>query len=107
MPLYDYECATCGPFRDWQPMSRSDQDVECPSCGTPSKRLMAMPFLTCISPNVRIAHERNEKSADQPLVLRREEWRALNGGLGGTDRHATGLAQERNKHRPSMLGHAH
>jgi putative FmdB family regulatory protein len=108
MPLYDYECGSCGPFRGWRSMSRSDQNAKCPACGKPSQRLVAMPFLTCISQNARIAHERNEKSADQPAVMRREEWRALNGGLGGReDRRAAGPVQGRVKDRPSMLGHAH
>lgn len=108
MPLYDYQCTTCGTFRDWQPMSRSDLEAECPACGAASKRAIAMPFLTCIGVNERIAHERNEKSADQPTVMRREEWRALSGGLGGRkNRHASGLGRGRSAHRPSMLGHAH
>lgn len=63
MPLYDYECETCGPFRDWQPMARSNQAVACPSCKAPSQRLLAVPFLPCVSSNNRIAHEHNERSA--------------------------------------------
>jgi hypothetical protein len=89
-------------------MSASDQDAECPSCGAKSKRLVAMPYLACVSRNVRIAHERNERSADQPLVMRREEWRAMGGGLGSGHRHPLGLQDERrHMDRPSMLGHAH
>ncbi len=83
MPLYDYACAICGPFRDWRRMSLSDRRAPCPSCGALSKRLPAMPFLPGLSRNVRIAHERNERSAEEPRVMRREDWRAAGGGLGG------------------------
>ena len=108
MPLYEYQCETCGPFRDWQPMSRSEESGACRSCGGPARRLVSAPFLPCVSRNVRVAHERNERSAEEPRVMRREEWRAAQGGLGHVHagHHASG-DHGRNMYRPSMLGHAH
>ncbi|MEA2731289.1 MAG: hypothetical protein QOF70_5764 [Acetobacteraceae bacterium] len=102
MPLYSYQCEVCGPFRDWQPMARSDQAAACPSCNAQSQRLLAAPSLSAVSADNRIAHERNERSADTPRVVQRAELES-HGGHG--HRHAP--QQGRNMYRPSMLGHAH
>ncbi len=102
MPRYDYTCESCGPFSDWRPMSESDLDASCPSCGSASKRLIAMPFLPCVSRNVRIAHERNERSAEEPKVMRREELAAAHGEVR-PHRHQHG----RNMYRSSVLSHSH
>lgn len=45
MPLYDYRCGSCGDFREFRRMSESDAPVECPTCGMPSGRVIATPFL--------------------------------------------------------------
>lgn len=111
MPLYEYACRRHGPFRDWRPMSQAGRAVACPSCGKPSKRTIAMPFVSRLNPNVRTAHERNEKSAHEPKVISRQELNALSGtvsaghghGQGGHAHHRHG----RNMYRPNMLGHAH
>jgi putative FmdB family regulatory protein len=102
MPRYNYTCESCGPFSDWRPMSKSDLDASCPSCGSASKRQIAMPFLQRVSRNVRIAHERNERSADEPKVMRREELAAAHGELR-PHRHQHG----RNMYRSSLLRHSH
>jgi putative FmdB family regulatory protein len=102
MPLYDYQCEICGPFRDWQPMARSGQAGTCPSCNAPSQRLLAAPFLSCVSANGKIAHERNERSAEAPRVTQRAELDA-HGSTGLQRGHQHG----RNMYRPTMLGHAH
>lgn len=107
MPLYDYACEACGPFRDWRPMSRSEEDAPCPACGAASRRTVAMPFLPCVSRNDRIAHERNERSADAPRVVRGEEWRAMNGAIGRARPARRRTEHGRNMYRPSILGHVH
>jgi putative FmdB family regulatory protein len=73
MPFYDYGCGTCGPFREWRSMSEWRADVPCATCGAPAPRLAAAPMLTVLSPNNRIAHARNERSAHEPRVVRRED----------------------------------
>jgi len=103
MPLYNYDCVACGPFRDWRPMSQSDADAECPSCGAPAKRAVSMPFLACVSRATRIAHERNERSAESPAVVRREHLPGADHGHTHIHRHDHGRAM----YRPNMLGHAH
>lgn len=72
MPLYDYECKSCGPFRDWRPMSEWTAGAPCPDCSAPAPRQTAAPMLAALSSNNRIAHERNERSAHEPRVVRRE-----------------------------------
>jgi putative FmdB family regulatory protein len=106
MPLYDYVCDIDGPFREWQPMSQCDRDVECPICGSPSKRSIAMPFLGRVDRNVRIAHERNERSAEEPKVMARHELLAAHGSITPRDRDPR-RRPGRNMYRSSMLGHAH
>ena len=102
MPLYDYQCRVCGPFRDFRPLSEWDKDTKCPNCGSPSKRSIASPRLQCVSRNVRVAHERNERSAEEPRVMRREELDAAYGHISPRSRQ-----HGRNMYRRSVLGHAH
>jgi len=33
MPLYEFRCLTCA--RDFEVLSRRDEQVQCPQCGTP------------------------------------------------------------------------
>ncbi len=72
MPLYDYGCGSCGPFREWRSMDEWDGKVPCPTCSLPAARLASAPMLSALSSNNRIAHERNERSAHEPKVVRRE-----------------------------------
>jgi putative FmdB family regulatory protein len=102
MPLYDYQCSFCGPFNDFRPLSEWDKRATCPSCGRLSKRCVAMPRLSCVSRNVRIAHERNELSAERPRLMSRKELEAAHGHIA---RHAH--RRGRNMYRSSVLGHAH
>ena len=82
MPLYDYRCDTCGDFRDWQPMDRSQDPAGCPTCGDPADRRVAMPFIAALPAHTRIAHARNEKSAHEPRLMSRSELNAHGGHLG-------------------------
>lgn len=102
MPLYDYQCGHCGPFKEFRPLSKWNQDVKCPHCGSVAKRTIATPRLQSMSRNTRIAHERNERSAEEPRVMRREELDAAHGHIQ-RHRHQRG----RNMYRGSVLGHAH
>jgi putative FmdB family regulatory protein len=102
MPLYDYQCSHCGPFKELRPLSEWDQDVKCPNCGRAARRMIANPRLQSMSRSMRVAHERNERSAEQPKVMRREELDAAHGHVR-THRHQ----QSGNMYRGSVLGHAH
>ncbi len=102
MPLYDYQCGVCGPFKEFRPLSEWNKAIACPNCGSASRRPVANPRLQRMSRNTRIAHERNERSADEPRVMRRAELAAAHGHIP-THTHRRG----RNMYRSSVLGHAH
>ncbi len=41
MPIYEYECSSCGHvFEEWQ-KSYEEKEVKCPVCGALSKRLIS------------------------------------------------------------------
>lgn len=40
MPLYDYQCAECGPFSEYRPMAESGLPLDCPACGASSPRAL-------------------------------------------------------------------
>lgn len=46
MPLYDYACADCGPFRAFRPMAEADRRQPCPGCGVPAVRSLTTPYLS-------------------------------------------------------------
>jgi putative FmdB family regulatory protein len=73
MPLYSYCCEQCGTFEDWRKMSQSADSALCPQCGGSARRAIEAPFLSTLSSHSRIAHERNEKSAHEPMVMGREQ----------------------------------
>ena len=114
MPLYDYSCEDCGPFRDWQAMSAFTALIECPTCGGPAPRAITAPFIANMNPHSRIAHQRNEKSADAPEVMNRKEMDRLGAKRAGA-RGGHGDAPGRHGHahshghghsgRPWMIGH--
>ena len=67
MPVYDYECGSCGVFTEMRPMSQSDQPCDCPECGSESPRVfMAMPALFGMEGTKRKAHAINEESRHRP-----------------------------------------
>ncbi len=108
MPLYDYSCEHCGPFEAWQSMSECRAPFDCPTCGDLGARVVTAPFIADMNPNSRVAHQRNEKSADEPQMMSRGELNGLgskrskapgHGGHGGHGghRHHSG--------RPWVIGH--
>ena len=70
MPLYNYECQQHGTFSDWRNMSESENPAPCPICGDLARRSVSAPYLG-IDSGLRKAHSINEKSADEPRVVRR------------------------------------
>jgi putative FmdB family regulatory protein len=74
MPIYDYHCSECGPFRMMRPMAQSGAPTVCPACGRVSNRTITAPFLADMAPHNRIASQRNEKSAHAPRVMSRSEF---------------------------------
>ena len=70
MPLYEYECDRHGAFTLTRPMSQSGDDAPCPTCTTPSKRVITAPNLFTMSPLKRDAAFRNERSRHEPKVCK-------------------------------------
>ena len=91
MPLYDYACTDCGHFKDWQSMSRAAEPADCPDCGRSAGRVVTAPFIANMNPHNRTAHQRNEKSAHEPQVIRKEH----------------SYDAERHPHRHGRQGHCH
>ncbi|MBN3268663.1 hypothetical protein CUR95_15805 [Bordetella bronchiseptica] len=71
MPLYDYACPQCGPFRAWRALREVGGPLACPQCGERAPKAVTAPFLADMNPAVRQAHARNEKSAHEPTVASR------------------------------------
>lgn len=71
MPLYEYECETCGVFTALRRTSDSSLPAECEECGCESPRILSVPRLAMMDKGQRSAHERNERSAHEPATGRR------------------------------------
>ncbi len=71
MPLYDYECERCGPFRSWQSIDQATSPAACSECGKASLRSVSAPNLSRMEEGARRARQRCDKTADSPAVVRR------------------------------------
>lgn len=75
MPIYEYDCPSCGDFTVLRPMAERDAACACPYCATPSARvILSAPGLTSMAGSQRRAHETNERSAHAPQSL--DEYKA-------------------------------
>jgi len=103
MPLYPYTCESCGGFQKWQSMTACDQSIACPRCGGVSRRAVSAPTILGMDANVREAHKRNEKSAHEPRLVRRNSKQAHHAHAhSGADNHGSHIHQSS---RPWMIGH--
>lgn len=108
MPLYDYQCDRCGPFRAWRGMNEAGEAVPCPTCIAPAERAVGFPMLAILPRNNRIAHERNERSAHEPMVKHREELPPAGGHAHPLDpriERQFGHVHQSHSHRKWMVGH--
>ena len=103
MPFYEYSCDRCGRFEERHSISDAGKPVVCPTCQGTAQSVISAPFLATMNKFTRIAHERNEKSAHEPKVVRREP------SEGGHGRHSHGKHPHHHPHRsprrPWMIGH--
>jgi putative FmdB family regulatory protein len=106
MALYQYECATCGTFDAWRPMTEAADPCACPGCEGAASRALAKPHTRNSRAATRyFAESRNEKSAHEPMTERR-----LRAGTGthrpghGHGKHAHKVARASHD-RPWMIGH--
>ncbi|WP_423414939.1 zinc ribbon domain-containing protein [Hyphomicrobium sp. B1] len=67
MPVYDYDCPSCGPFSVLRSMSEFELPHDCPDCGTEAPRaILTAPAIAGLSRARRIAAETNERSSHEP-----------------------------------------
>ncbi|WP_279604544.1 FmdB family zinc ribbon protein [Methylobacterium sp. J-070] len=63
MPIYDYECAACGPFTAMRPMVQFRDPCACPECGSGASRtFLSAPAIAGMDPtrrSVLASHERD------------------------------------------------
>lgn len=102
MPLYDYECVRCGPFRKWRGMSEFARPARCPDCGKRAARSVASPMLG-MDWRQKTAHSINEKSAHEPRVVHRKRGDPM---VHDTHRDLTDARRYGRGHRQDH-GHAH
>jgi putative FmdB family regulatory protein len=70
MARYDYRCPGCGVFELRFPIGTASGQAACPSCGRAAARLISAPYLRQVHPGVGRALLAEEKSRDQPDVVR-------------------------------------
>lgn len=71
MPYYDYDCAECGAFTELRPMAVSAEPCDCPVCGNSAPRaFFSTPFFALMDPTTRAARTTNEKSVNEPRILK-------------------------------------
>jgi putative FmdB family regulatory protein len=65
MPLYEFQCRSCGLFEQWRGFSESSDPMLCPNCQTIAKRIYS-------SPNVHLGSrsKRIEEKTEPRLVSR-------------------------------------
>jgi putative FmdB family regulatory protein len=70
MPVYEYLCSECGPFTQMRAMAEYELPSDCPTCEASAPRvLLTAPRCSAVSPQKRMAHAINERSADAPRTL--------------------------------------
>ena len=81
MPLCDYRCERCGEFSLWRKMTEAGEPSICPACWRLAQRIISAPNISTMDSKVRVAIERNERSAHEAKVVVREK--AIM-GMGGS-----------------------
>jgi putative FmdB family regulatory protein len=103
MPLYHYICRDCSEFAQWRPMRDAAQPATCPGCGELAPRAVSAPHLATMDTSKRKARAIEERSADQPGVVRRDNV----SHLVERDRRAQGARRFQHAHGryPWTVGH--
>ena len=67
MPVYDYQCAACGPFTAFRPMADYAVPALCGGCGGEAPRaFLNVPALAKMDAGVRRGFAVNEKARHEP-----------------------------------------
>jgi len=70
MPVYPFQCSTCEcDFTILRAIADRNAPAACPTCGSgEARRVVSAPHLALMSPHVRDASFRNERSRHEPRV---------------------------------------
>jgi putative FmdB family regulatory protein len=67
MPVYEYECTSCGPFTAFRPMADYALPASCDLCGAASPRaFLTAPALASMDAGKRKSIAINERAANAP-----------------------------------------
>ena len=77
MPVYAFTCDACGPFEAWRPVADASGNVACPTCGALARRRFTPPGVTRTPAPLRVARDREDRSAYEPEVVRGPSGRSL------------------------------
>ena len=69
MPIYDYECKSCGPFTAMRPMAEFRDPCACPACGSGAPRtFLSAPAIAGMDATGRSARASDERhvSSERP-----------------------------------------
>ncbi len=101
MPVYHYGCENCGEFAELRRISECRLPASCPSCSQMASRIIKAPSLNTMEKAQRIAHHTNERSANEPKLVSRDEKESHShrGHKHGGVRHNHAPS------RPWMIGH--
>jgi putative FmdB family regulatory protein len=65
MPVYEYLCEGCGPFKLMRSMSEYELPADCPLCQASAPRVMlTAPYCSTASPQSRLAQAASEGSGE-------------------------------------------
>ena len=70
MPVYAFTCDACGPFEAWRPVADASAALACPTCRTLARRHFTPPGVTRTPAPLRVARDREDRSAHEPEVVR-------------------------------------
>jgi putative FmdB family regulatory protein len=69
MPIYAFACEDCGEFEVMRKAVDAGQPAACPGCEATARRVFTPPGLARLVKPLRVALDREEKSAHQPDVV--------------------------------------
>ncbi|HTK08584.1 MAG TPA: zinc ribbon domain-containing protein [Ktedonobacteraceae bacterium] len=72
MPLYEFQCDSCGSFTHWRAFAQASEAMICPTCQRVVRRLYTPPGLYRVPAELAKARYRAEKSAFEPEIVRRQ-----------------------------------
>jgi putative FmdB family regulatory protein len=69
MPLYEYQCETCGIFEQWRTLAQVSTPMLCPTCQAVAKRVFSAPNVNLNSGRVQL----HNREAKEPRVVQRSQ----------------------------------